>query len=318
MNRVALATQLHRVQTFLAVVELGSYTKAADYLSISKAMASLHVKALEQALAVTLLVRSTRRISLTEAGQELYDEFKALVGQLENKFETAMHRRERISGTLRMSTTGEYGERYILPLIAQFVQQYPEVSIRYDTNSSLSDLIAEKLDLVVRLGSLADSAFKSRKLDEYDILLVASPALLHQHPVQVPADLASIPWVANSNLSSPTHWILRDHQGTETEIRGVAAHQSNTSAAIRLMALSSMGIAVLPAWLIEQDLEGGALQQVLPGYRLPRQSISVVFPNSSHLPHKTRAFIDFLCSGGSARPSPKGMDADRDAPHRVF
>lgn len=294
MNRIALSTQLHRVQTFLAVVELGSYTKAADYLSISKAMASLHVKALEEALAVTLLLRSTRSIALTEAGQDFYDEFKELVGQLENKFEMAMQGRKRIAGTLRLSTTGEYGERFILPLVARFVQQYPAISIRYDTNSSLSDLIAEKLDLVVRLGSLADSDFKSRKLDDYDILLVASPALLKKHPVRQPADLATLPWIANSNLQSPTHWTLRGPQNKSTEVKGSAAHHASTSAAIRLMALSSMGVAVLPAWLIEQDLHSGALQQLLPGYSLPRQSISAVFPNSSHLPHKTRAFIDFL------------------------
>ncbi|QMV74628.1 LysR family transcriptional regulator [Comamonas piscis] len=294
MNRIALSTQLHRVQTFLAVVELGSYTKAADYLSISKAMASLHVKALEEALAVTLLLRSTRSIALTEAGQDFYDEFKELVGQLENKFEMAMQGRKRIAGTLRLSTTGEYGERFILPLVARFVQQYPAISIRYDTNSSLSDLIAEKLDLVVRLGSLADSDFKSRKLDDYDILLVASPALLKKHPVRQPADLAQLPWIANSNLQSPTQWTLRGPQNKSTEVKGSAAHHANTSAAIRLMALSSMGVAVLPAWLIEQDLHSGALQQLLPGYSLPRQSISAVFPNSSHLPHKTRAFIDFL------------------------
>ena len=174
------------------------------------------------------------------------------------------------------------------------MQQYPAISIRYDTNSSLSDLIAEKLDLVVRLGSLADSDFKSRKLDDYDIVLVASPALLKRHPVRQPADLAPLPWIANSNLHSPTHWILRGPQDKETEVKGSAAHHANTSAAIRLMALSSLGIAVLPAWLVEQDLHSGALQQLLPGYSLPRQSISAVFPNSPHLPHKTRAFIDFL------------------------
>ena len=108
----AIHTQLHRVQTFLAVVELGTYTKAADYLNISKAMASLHVKALEEALSVTLLVRSTRSVALTESGQQFYDEFKQIFTHIEAAFDNAQHGSRRLRGQLRISTTAEFGERY--------------------------------------------------------------------------------------------------------------------------------------------------------------------------------------------------------------
>jgi DNA-binding transcriptional LysR family regulator len=296
MGRTTLHAQLNRVQTFLAVVDFGSYTKAADYLCISKAMASLHVKALEEALSVTLLIRNTRTLALTETGQEFYDEFKGLVADIDNAFDTVMHRRNRIAGKLRISTTSEYGERFILPLIPLFVERYPEIAICYNVNSSLNDLVAEKLDLVVRLGNLADSAFKSRKLADYEIVLVATEQFLARHPVQAPADLNAVPWIANSNLQGPTQWTLRHASGAGEDVHGPVAYQSNSSTAIRAMTLSSLGVAVLPAWMIESDLASGALRRLLPDYQLPRQSISVVFANSAHLPHKSRVFIDFLCA----------------------
>ncbi|WP_057092264.1 LysR family transcriptional regulator [Comamonas thiooxydans] len=290
----AIHTQLHRVQTFLAVVELGSYTKAADYLNISKAMASLHVKALEEALSITLLVRSTRSVALTESGQQFYDEFKQIFGHIEAAFDNAQHGSRRLRGLLRISTTAEFGERYVLPLIPQFVQRYPGIAISHDANSSLSDLVAEKLDLVVRLGSLADSSLKSRKLADYEIWLVASPRLTGLQAVQQPQDLADLPWIANSNLDSPTHWVLESAQGLQTEVQGRTAHQSNSSSAIRALALAGLGVAVLPDWLVQDDVRSGQLQRVLPEYTLPNQPIHLVFPGSRHLPRKTRVFIDFL------------------------
>lgn len=304
MNRTAAVhTQLNRVQTFLAVVDFGSYTRAADFLGISKAMASLHVKALEKALSVTLLVRNTRAISLTETGQVFYDQFRGIFKDIDGAFENAMHRHNLVSGTLRISTTSEYGERYILPLLSEFVKTYPEITISYDVNSSLSDLLAEKLDLVVRLGSLPDSNFRSRKLSSYDIVLVASAEFLKTHPIGQPLDLNTVPWIANTNLLTPVSWTLRHLPSSDNAtgavqkiaIQGVVAHASNASAAIRAMALSSMGVAVLPAWLVEDDMTAGTLRQILPEYTLPRQAISVVYPNSPHVPHKTRVFIDFLC-----------------------
>ena len=290
----AIHTQLHRVQTFLAVVELGTYTKAADYLNISKAMASLHVKALEEALSVTLLVRSTRSVALTESGQQFYDEFKQIFTHIEAAFDNAQHGSRRLRGQLRISTTAEFGERYVLPLIPQFVRRYPGIGISHQVNSSLSDLVAEKLDLVVRLGSLADSNLKSRKLADYEIWLVAAPQLPGLPAVQQPQDLADLPWIANSNLDSPTHWMLENAQGQQTEVLGRAAHQSNSSSAIRALALAGLGVAVLPDWLVQDDVRSGRLQRVLPGYALPSQPIHLVFPNSRHLPRKTRVFIDFL------------------------
>jgi DNA-binding transcriptional LysR family regulator len=154
--------------------------------------------------------------------------------------------------------------------------------------------VAEKLDLVIRLGNLADSAFKSRKLADYEIVLVATEAFLARHPVQNPQDLNSLPWIANSNLQAPTQWTLRHPQLGTVEINGINQYESNSSTAIRSMTLSSLGVSVLPAWVVKDDIASERLIRLLPDYSLPSQSVNVVFPNSPHLPHKSRAFIDFL------------------------
>lgn len=292
MSGVAIHTQLHRIQTFLAVVDFGSYTRAAQHLGISKAMASLHVKSLEQALAVTLLTRSTRAIALTESGQAFHQDFKAVVASIDSAFDKVMQRSHRIAGTLRISTTSEYGERFVLPLLPAFLAQYPDLGISYQVNSSLNDLVAEKLDLVVRLGSLRDSGFKSRQLAQYAIVLVAAPALLEAGG----EDVDRLPWIANSNLAKPTQWTLRRDDGSPVQVSGRAAFHANAASAIRAMAVAGLGVAVLPEWLVAQDLAEGTLRRLLPDCSLPQQPVSVVFPNSDPLPAKTRAFIDFLAT----------------------
>ncbi|WP_047336003.1 LysR family transcriptional regulator [Pseudomonas protegens] len=286
--------QLHRVQTFLAVVDFGSYTRAAQYLGISKAMASLHIKALEQALASTLLIRTTRQVTLTETGQALYDEFKGIVANIDIAFDNVLHGRDRVSGKLRISSTAEYAETFVLPILPLFTARYPEVRLSYHFNSSLNDLVAEKLDLVIRLGHLADSGFKGRQLADYAIVLVASPALLKDRQVAQPEELDAWPWIGNSNLGGPPGWTFSHPRRGEVEVKVSPGHESNSATAIRAMALAGLGLAVLPEWMVLDDLGNGRLLRVLPEYRLATQPVHVLFPNSAHLPRKSRVFIDFL------------------------
>ncbi|MCL9653927.1 LysR family transcriptional regulator [Pseudomonas protegens] len=286
--------QLHRVQTFLAVVDFGSYTRAAQYLGISKAMASLHIKALEQALASTLLIRTTRHIALTESGQDLYDEFKGIVANIDTAFDNVLHGRNRVSGKLRISSTAEYAETFVLPILPLFTARYPEVRLSYHFNSSLNDLVAEKLDLVIRLGHLADSGFKGRKLADYGIALVASPDLLQGVELAQAEDLCRLPWIGNSNLAGPPCWTFNHPRRGEVEVRVNPGHESNSATAIRSLALAGLGLAVLPEWLVLDDLANGRLVRVLPPYSLAPQPVHVLFPNSAHLPRKSRVFIDFL------------------------
>ncbi|AOM41698.1 LysR family transcriptional regulator [Xenorhabdus hominickii] len=285
---------LNRIQTFLAVVECGSFTRAAEHLFISKAVASIHVKTLEEALNVPLLIRNTRGIALTEAGKEFYQDFKAIFDNIQNAFDHVTERHHSLAGRLRITSTTEFGEKFLLSLISQFCALHPQLEVSYFADSALNDLITERIDLAIRLGTLNDSSLKSRRLASFDIKLVASPSWLKQNPITIPIELNKVNWIANSNLEHPTHWELKHPIHSSINIRGKAKYISNTSSAIRSLAISGLGVAVLPEWIVDKDLESGNLVTLFPEYRLPKQDVTVIFPNNTQILRKSRVFIDFL------------------------
>lgn len=287
-------THLNRIQTFIAVVDCGSFTHAAGRLFISKAIVSLHVKALEEALGVPLLIRSTRGVALTDAGEVLYHDFKKIFINIQSSLDTVSDSHHALSGTLNLTSTGEFGERYLIPLIGEFCQQHPRLNIHFHTDSSLNDLVTERLDLAIRLGTLRDSALKSRRLGDFSILIVASAKWLENNPVSDPQALNHVSWIANNNLQTPTQWSFTAPDGSQLDIRASARFRANTSAAMKAMVKAGLGVAVLPEWLVREELERGTLRQLIPDYQLPRQDISVVYAGDHRLRLKCRVFIDYL------------------------
>ncbi|MDC9581797.1 LysR family transcriptional regulator [Xenorhabdus sp. PR6a] len=285
---------LNRIQTFLAVVECGSFTRAAERLFISKAVASIHVKALEEALNVPLLIRNTRGIALTEAGNAFYQDFKAIFDNIQNAFDHVAERHHSLTGKLRLTSTAEFGEKFLLPLISQFCSLHPQLEISYFADSALNDLITERIDLAIRLGTLNDSSLRSRRLGSYGIQLVAAPVWLKQNPIAKPSDLNKVNWIANSNLQHPTQWELKHPTSPTLSIRGKAKYISNSPSAIRALVISGLGVAVLPDWIIDADLKSGKLVPLFPEYQLPQQDITAIFPNNAQLQRKSRVFIDYL------------------------
>ncbi|MBS9425206.1 LysR family transcriptional regulator [Photorhabdus caribbeanensis] len=289
-----MQNHLNRIQTFLSVVDCGSFTRAAESLFISKAMASIHVKSLEEELDVPLLLRNTRGIALTEAGKNFYNDFKEIFNNIQNAFDNVAERHHSLAGALRITATPEFGEKFLLPLIGEFCKIYPQLEISYFAGSSLNDLIAERLDLAIRLGTLRDSTLKSRRLTSYAIQLVASPGWLEQHQLKEPSELNNVDWIANNNLQAPTQWDLGHPTLPTISIRGKARYTSNSSEAIRSMALSKLGVAVLPEWMVRDDLMRGDLVQLFPNYQLPEQAVTIIFPNNARMQRKSRIFIDYL------------------------
>ncbi|MBP6562901.1 MAG: LysR family transcriptional regulator [Neisseriaceae bacterium] len=290
-----MQSQMKQIHTFLQVVESGSFTRAAEHLNISRAMASIDVKSLEQKLGVSLLVRSTRSIALTEAGQSFYQDFKAIQGQMAQALERVQQDHHAISGTLRLTSTHEFGRQFILPLIGDFCHQYPALDIHYDFDTALSDLITEQLDVAIRLGTLKDSSFKSRPLGQYDIVAVASPDFLDQYPIHSPEQLNHVPWVSQSSLHAHGSWRFNHpSQASIVVTPPYSRYMANTTSAVHAMALSALGVTICPYWQVADDLTQGRLIHLCPEYQLPQQSIQLLFPNQAYLPQKTRVFIDFL------------------------
>lgn len=286
-------THLDKIHTFFAVVDGGSFTRAADNLGLSKAMVSLHIKTLEQVLGVTLLARNTRNLALTESGSQLYDEFRTIFAHIEQAVSRVTDDSQPLSGELRLTSTWEYGQHCLMPHIARFCRQHPGLTLSYNVGASLDDLVSHKLDVAIRLGTLRDSSLRSRKLGEYRILLVASPHLVARHPLRQLAEVAALPWIHNSNLSHPGRW--RFSQGKEhDEIKSEASYSTNSAQIMRQMALEGLGVAVLPEWLVSEDVAGGLLQVLFSDWQLPVQPVSAVFAAGAALPRKTRLLIDYL------------------------
>lgn len=287
---------LKQITSFLQVVDSGSFTKAAEILELSRSMVSIDVKQLEKSLNVSLLVRNTRNIALTEVGKYFYDDFKRIQLQIEEAFERSQNLATNITGTLRFSSTNEFGQRYILPLLPAFCRQYPQLRLQYSFNSSFDDLLAEKLDIAIRLGNLKNSSLKSRKLGEYAIYLVATPQFTNQYSINNIEDLAHIPWVTHSLLNlQDSQYTLQNRHGEKFGLPLLnSQYESNSAETIRQLALASLGAAICPAWLVEEDLKAQRLVRLLPEFALPRQNIQLLYPNTQTLPAKTRAFIEFL------------------------
>ncbi|MBB1624205.1 LysR family transcriptional regulator [Achromobacter sp. UMC71] len=290
---------LNRLAMFVAVVDAGSFTAAALALGTTKAVVSFHIKQLEQELGVALLVRSTRRLAMTEAGQGFYAECAGLLRQAEAAVDQARAGQSELSGSLRVTASVDYGNRVVAPALAAFARRHPALRIHYQAGSAHADLISERLDLAIRVGAQQDSGHRAARIGEFKLLLVASPELLARHGVPRTAQaLAAMPWLAN-RAGRSDRWRLADSKGREHELRVAPVAQADTASALLAFAVAGCGVAALPDWLLQEPLARGELRRVLPSYALPPQPVYAIYPDTRHVGAKVRQFIDFLRARGT-------------------
>lgn len=287
---------LQRVTMFVAIVEAGSLTAAADALGQTKAVVSFNLRQLESELGVTLLLRSTRRLTLTEAGETLYRRGVSLLQEAENLQDEVRASHHGLRGELRITTTPEYGCLTVIPALAAFSEQHPDLLIRHVSSSQHADLISERFDVAIRLGTLADSRYRASLISRFAIVPVASPDWLAQHPVNTLQDLSEAGWIIHSRLSSPLRWTLTDvhQQEVAFEISRPPRLCADSAAALQAFAEAGSGVALLPEWLVRRALAEETLVALLPEYRFPQQGIYAVYPDARHVSAKVRSFIDFL------------------------
>jgi len=290
------AINLNRLTTFVAVVEAGSLTAAAERLGLAKSMVSKHMQLLEQEIGVGLLLRSTRKLSLTEAGRAFYEASRQLLMAAEQAVEQARSGSESPQGTLRVACPIDYGVMVVTPVLAQLRARYPALKIDLNCGEQVIDLIAERIDVTVRLGKLADSGHMAARVDKLTHLLVASPAFIARHGMpQTPEDLAPLPYVALSVLAQPAHLRLTHLDGQQVDVRmRNTVFSSNTAYANRAAALSGDGVLRATLFSVREDLAAGRLLRVLPEWSLPESDIHAVYPASARMPQKVRVFIDAL------------------------
>lgn len=285
---------LNRLAVFVALVRAGSFTAAAEQLGLTKAMVSQHLARLERELGVTLLVRTTRRMSLTEAGTHFHADCMRILADAEAAIARVGGNRDTVTGTLRLATSTDYGMAVVAPALAGFCQMHPQLQADLVIDDRISDLIAERFDLAIRVGWLRDSSMHAARLGSFRQLVVAAPAYLSLHRApRRPEDLADHGWIAMSLLATPLRWTFVSSSGKRHVVRVRQVAQANNAAAVRAMVLAGAGVGVLPDYLVEEDLRSGRLVVLLAQYRLPEGGIHAVYPGKQ-APAKVRRFIDHL------------------------
>jgi DNA-binding transcriptional LysR family regulator len=287
---------LNRLITFVAVVEAGSLTAAADRLGLAKSMVSKHMQLLEAEIGVGLLLRSTRKLSLTEPGRAFYEASRQLLRSAEQAIEQARTGRDIPQGTLRVASPIDYGVIVVAPVLAQLRVRYPSLHIDLVCGDHVIDLIAEGIDVTVRLGKLADSGHMATRVGPLKRWLVASPDFIASHDMpDDPQALEALPFIALSVLPQPRVFTLEDGAGREREVRmRHTVFSTNTAYASRAAALAGVGVLRATTFLTRDDVAAGRLVRMLPAWSQAESDIHAVFPATPHVPQKVRVFIDAL------------------------
>lgn len=230
---------LARLAMFAAVVDTGSFTAAAEALGQTKAVVSFNIKQLESELGVSLLVRSTRRLSLTDAGERFYPRCQRLLQDAEYLLDDVRRDHHGLSGILRITSTPEYGAQVVVPALAAFAQLHPRLRIQHVSSSYHADLISERFDVAIRLGQLADSNHHAALIDNFAILPVAAPAYLAQWPIASLPQLAQAAWLAHSRLPSPLSWqvLTPERQAVLFKVEDDARLMADSATALLTFAL---------------------------------------------------------------------------------
>ncbi|WP_313953220.1 LysR family transcriptional regulator [Accumulibacter sp.] len=284
---------LKQIHAFVNSATRGSLSAAAQLETVTPAIIGRRLDALEARLGVKLLLRTTRKLSLTFEGQAFLEDCQRIVNDLANAEAAVSLGALRASGHLKVSAPAGFGRRHVAPQVATFMQSHPDVSVRLDLTDRVVDLLNEGVDCAVRIGEMADSSLASSKLGEMCRVVVASPAYLVDHGIpRTPLELSAHNCLA---LDQQRGWALRDLPGGEVVQRKVAGtFECNDGAVLHEWALAGKGLAWRSMWEVGDDLRGGRLLSVLDAYSAPPVGIYAVFPQRRHLSLRVRLFIDQL------------------------
>ena len=285
--------RLTAMQVFVEVAEAGSFSAAADTLGMSRAMVTRYVGELEQWLGARLLQRTTRSVTLTDAGESCLRRSQQMLALMENVEEETSSQGDALHGQLRITCSVSFAYAQMAAAVADFLQAYPRLKIDLNASEGALNLVEARIDLAIRISAEPDPALIGRVLAPCDSVLVASPAYLAIHGVPaLPADLASHRCLSYANFGKS---IWRFTRGDEkAEVRISSQFSANEATALLRAALAAGGIALQPTYLVSPHLADGSLQVVLPDWKLPGMSIYALYTSRRHLPPAVRAFLDFL------------------------
>ncbi len=288
-----IQTRIDRMLCFAAVADRGSFTAAAAALGCSKAHVSRQVAELERALGAQLLLRTTRRLSLTPLGHRYAEQAARLRAVYDEAQQVIAAERDEVRGLLRITAATTFGEVFLVDLIYAFQQRYPQVEVELDTSIQTHDLLDGRYDFAFRLSRTLEERLVARAIGLIREVPVASPSLLAAHGApRRPADLAPLPALRNSHFRDDPEWVfVRGRESETVRLRSPLA--INNFSALQRAAERGVGIARLPQYLVAAAVDAGRLLRLLPDWDLAQQPIYLVHPQRRHPTRLQAAFRAF-------------------------
>lgn len=283
---------------FVAVAECGQFTAAATHLGVSSSQVSRQVAKLEEHLQTRLFYRSTRKVVLTEAGQTFLQHCLRLQDAREEALRAVGDLADEPKGLLRMTCAVAYGERFIVPLVNDFMQRHPQLRVEIELSNQTLDLLHGGMDLAIRLGRLQDSRLVATRLAPRVMHLCAAPLYLERYGR--PHSLSELAR-HNCLVGSSDHWSFQQND-REISLRVQGNWRCNSGEAVLDAALRGFGLCQLPDYYVQTHLHSGALVDLLPQHRPPHTAVWALYPQQRHLSPKVRQLVDLLKEGLAQRP----------------
>ena len=290
------------LQVFVRIAETGSFSAAARDLGLSKSAASKKLAALEDRLGARLVNRTTRRLSLTEAGVDFLERAQRILAELEEAEQAAGRLTDEPRGTLRVNAPMSFGIQHVAPALADFMARYPGLAVTLDLDDRRVSLIEEGYDVAVRIADLPDSSLVARKLAPARRVVCASPAYWADHGKPAhPRELVRHNCLIYAYLPAQNDWPFRG-PGGPLAVRVAGNLKANNGDVLREAALAGLGVCLAPTFLVGDDLRAGRLHTALDAFVDDSLAIYAVYPHRRHLSAKVRAFVDFLAGRFGPRP----------------
>ncbi len=287
--------RLLAMEMFVRVVETGSFSKAAREFNTTQPTVTKQIAATEARLKVRLLNRNTRGVGLTEPGALYYEKCKSIVRDAEEADSIVQLRQGQAQGLLRIGTSVAFGRRVVVPMALDYMRRNPQVQLDLSFEDRYVDLIAQGVDVAIRMGRLADSSLGARFLGTNPWVMVASPAYLKKHGIPKRAqDLSGHAALIYSSVVGDDFWRMNTPKGDAITVPVSGRFRSNNVSAVLAAARDGMGIALMPRYVAGESLQSAKVREVLADHALPEQEIHAVFPSPKLVPGKVSSFIAFL------------------------
>ncbi len=282
------------MRTFVAVVGEGSFSGAAERLDMSPQLASKYVGRLEARLGARLLHRSTRQLSLTEAGRAYYERVREVLVDIDDMENAVGDMTARARGTLRINAPMSFGQLHLTRAIAEYQTSQPEVEVDLTLNDRVVDIVSEGFDLGIRIGRLEESSLVARRLAPVRLVVCGSPEYFRRHGVpQAPEQLSNHECLRYAYASDYDRWRF-EHDGKSHSVRVRGSFSANNGDALRFAALAGKGLVLQPTFIVGDDIRAGRLQTVLDKYRAATLYVHAVYAHRQYLSAKVRTFVDYL------------------------